>query len=158
MEDTTNTNLAWVSLGSNLGDRREWLEQALRALHAMPGIRVEAVSSVVETTAMGPEQPDYLNAVARVETRLSPMALLGVLHGLEDAAGRTRSERWGPRTLDLDLLLFADRVVDTPLLTIPHPGIAERRFVLTPLCELNPELRHPVLDRRVEELLEALSE
>jgi 2-amino-4-hydroxy-6-hydroxymethyldihydropteridine diphosphokinase len=158
MEDTTNTNLAWLGLGSNLGDRREWLEQALRTLHAMPGIRVEAVSSVVETKAIGPEQPDYLNAVARVETRLSPMALLGVLHGLEDAAGRTREERWGPRTLDLDLLLFADRVVDTPLLTIPHPRIAERLFVLMPLCELNPELRHPILDRRVEELLEALSE
>ena len=160
MEDTTNTTTrdAWIGLGSNLGGRREHLERAVCALDAAPGLRVDAVSSVYETAAIGPEQPDYLNAVARVETVLSPMALLGVLHGLEDAAGRTRGQRWGPRTLDLDLLLFGDLVIETPMLSLPHPRLAERHFVLVPLCELNPELRHPVLDRRVGELLEALSE
>jgi len=98
----------------------------------------------------------YLNAVARLSTTLSPFALLGVLHGIEDSSGRVREERWGPRTLDLDLLLFGEEVIHTPTLTVPHPRMSERNFVLVPLNELNPEARHPVLDQSIAELLEAL--
>jgi 2-amino-4-hydroxy-6-hydroxymethyldihydropteridine diphosphokinase len=156
MEDATITNHAWIGLGSNLGDRREHLMNAVRALREIPGLHVEAISSVYETAAVGPPQPMYLNAVIRMSTSLSPFALLGVLHGIEDAAGRVREERWGPRTLDLDLLLVDDLVITTPNLTLPHPRLAERNFVLVPLNELNPEAKHPVLDRSVAELLEAL--
>ncbi len=157
MEDATITNCAWIGLGSNQGNRREHLTGAVRALREMGGIRVEAISSVYETTPVGPPQPMYLNAVMRVSTNLSPFALLGVLHGIEDASGRVRQERWGPRTLDLDLLMVDDLVIETPILTLPHPRLAERDFVLVPLNELNPEAKHPVLDQSVAELLEALT-
>lgn len=156
MEDATITKHAWIGLGSNLGDREEHLMGAVRALRETSGIHVEAISSVFETPAVGPPQPMYLNAVVRVRTSLPPFALLGLLHGIEDAAGRLRDEPWGPRTLDLDLLLMEDLVIETPTLTLPHPRLAERNFVLVPLSELNPEAKHPVLDQTVAELLEAL--
>jgi 2-amino-4-hydroxy-6-hydroxymethyldihydropteridine diphosphokinase len=107
---------------------------------------------------MGPPQPSYLNGVARVATELAPMTLLAILRQLELAAGRVRVERWGPRTLDLDLLFIEGLILDTPELTLPHPGIPERRFVLEPLCELDPHFVHPVLDRPLSDLLEALPE
>lgn len=106
---------------------------------------------------MGPAQPAYLNAAVRISTTLSPRALLAVLNQLEDAAGRKRTVRWGPRTLDLDLLFYEGVVLESSALTLPHPGIASRRFVLEPLCELDPDLVHPLLDRSLSDLLEALT-
>jgi len=107
---------------------------------------------------MGPPQPSFLNGVVRIATALAPRELLDVLRALEAAAGRARSAHWGPRTLDLDLLLMEELVLTSPDLTVPHPGLASRRFVLAPLCELDPTHVHPVLDRPLSDLLEALPE
>ncbi|MFO0744070.1 MAG: 2-amino-4-hydroxy-6-hydroxymethyldihydropteridine diphosphokinase [Myxococcota bacterium] len=136
---------AWIALGANLGDRRATLERALRWLGALPGTALEAASRFHATAAVGPPQPDYLNAVARVRTALSPSRLLAALQSMEAAAGRVRRERWGARTLDLDLLLHGARIMVGPRLTLPHPHMAERAFVLVPLAELDPDLVHPRL-------------
>ena len=125
-------------------------------MRATPNLEVEAVSRVRETPPMGPPQPAYLNAVVRIRTTLAPLELLEMTQGFERAAGRVKGERWGPRPLDLDILLLEDLQYHSPTLTIPHPGIASRRFVLEPLCDLNPAFRHPVLDRPLSDLLEAL--
>jgi 2-amino-4-hydroxy-6-hydroxymethyldihydropteridine diphosphokinase len=149
---------AYIGLGGNLGDRALLLGQAVRALAVMPGVEVRACSSLYETAAVGPPQPDYLNAVLVVQTALEPGALLESLRALERAAGRERRERWGPRTLDADLLLYGERVVEEPGLTVPHPELHRRRFVLEPLAEVAPWAVHPVLARTVEELLRQLPE
>jgi len=141
--------IAYVGLGSNLGDRRALIAGALDRL------RPRRVSSIVETEPWGvTDQPRFLNAVAEIETELAPGALLDRLLDLERDLGRVRAERWGPRTLDLDLLLYGDRQVSTPSLTLPHPRLHERRFVLEGLAELCPDLRVPGLDRTVRDLLE----
>jgi 2-amino-4-hydroxy-6-hydroxymethyldihydropteridine diphosphokinase len=128
-------------LGSNLGDRRAHLDAAFTALAALPGSRLLAVSTIYETAPLGPPgQQDYLNAVARLETTLAPLALLDALLAIEQSRGRVRGERWGPRTLDLDLLLHGDAVVRDPRLVLPHPAMLGRAFVLTPLHDLAPEL------------------
>ena len=134
----------FVALGSNLGDRRRHLRDAVAGL---PG--VVAVSGVYQTDPVGGpgDQPPYLNAVVELDTDLSPRALLGVCRRLEEAAGRLRDVRWGPRTLDVDVLLVGDLVVDDPDLTVPHPRMGERAFVLVPLHDLAPEL---VGDRPVD--------
>lgn len=149
---------AWIGLGSNLGDRRATLERAVRWLDTMAGVEVEAHSSWYETPPMGPPQPGFLNGVVRISTGLAPLALLEVLRTLEAAGGRVRSGHWAPRTLDLDLLLMDDLVMACPDLTVPHPGLSSRGFVLVPLCELDPAQVHPVLDRPLSDLLEALPE
>ncbi|MBA2337419.1 MAG: uracil phosphoribosyltransferase [Acidimicrobiia bacterium] len=136
------TVTAAVGLGSNLSDRRHHLAAAIAALAENVG-RVAAVSSVYETAPVGgPEQGDYLNAVALVETDLDPELVLEALLGIERLMGRERRERWGPRIIDLDLLLYGDRAVDRSGLTVPHPRMAQRHFVLAPLAEVWP---HPVL-------------
>ena len=130
---------AYVGLGSNLGDREATIRAAVAAL---PG--VVAVSTLRETDPVGKtDQPRFLNGVAAVETELSARALLDVLLSVERGLGRERRERWGPRTIDLDLLLYGDDTVDEPGLTIPHPSLHERRFALEPLAELDPELVVP---------------
>ena len=136
---------AFVGLGANLGDPRAQLEAAVAALGALPGVTLVAVSSVYESDPVGPvqDQPAFLNAVAEVATTLGPAQLLAALHGIEQALGRVRSVRFGPRTCDLDLLLYGDVVSDDPALTLPHPRLAERRFVLDPLAELAPGLVLP---------------
>jgi 2-amino-4-hydroxy-6-hydroxymethyldihydropteridine diphosphokinase len=145
--------LAYVGLGSNLGDRRALIASALERL------RPRRVSAVVETEPWGVAgQPRFLNAVAELETDLAPGALLDRLLDLERDLGRVRAERWGPRTMDLDLLLYGDRRVDTPSLTLPHPRLHERRFVLEGLAELCPDLRVPGLDRTVRDLLDHCGE
>lgn len=134
----------FVGLGSNLGDRADHLRCALRRLAAEPGLRLRAVSAVRETDPLGgPPQPRYLNAVARFETSLPPRAVLARLQRLEREQGRRRSVRNGPRTLDLDLLLYGELRRDDPELTLPHPRLEARRFVLEPLAEIAPELRLP---------------
>ncbi len=150
--------VAYVGLGSNLGDRRATLEGAVAELDSAKGVRVLRVSSIHETDPVGgPPQPRYLNAVAEVETELGPRALLETLLGVEARFGRERRERWGPRTLDLDLLLHGTRTVEEPGLVVPHPRMHERAFVLAPLCELVPEGRHPVSRRTWSDLLAALT-
>ncbi len=145
---------AYLALGSNLGDREAHLAAALAGLRATPGLAVTAVSSVYETDPVGPPpQGPYLNAAARVRTSLTPRALLARLLEIEAGRGRLRrGVRAAPRTLDLDLLLYGDRCVEAPELTVPHPRLCERAFVLEPLCDLAPQLRHPTLGTTIEEL------
>jgi len=149
---------AYVAVGSNLGDRWGRLAQAARALRSAPGVAVLRASRVWDTAPIGPPQPRYLNAVLEIETTRTPASLLALLREVEAAAGRTRDVHWGARTLDLDLLLFGDLVVREPGLTLPHPGLAGRRFVLAPLAELRPELPVPGADASVGRLLEEAPE
>lgn len=149
---------AYIGLGSNLGDPLAQLRSAVKALEQLPGSRLTAVSRFYRSSPMGPgDQPDYLNAVAMLDTTLEPLALLDALQAIEQQQGRVRSgERWGPRTLDLDLLLYGAEEIDHPRLRVPHPGIRERNFVLVPLAELAPELRFPDGDSLREALDRAL--
>lgn len=130
---------AWIGLGSNLDGPRQHVERALEELDTLPLTRRLAASRLYVSAPQGPaDQPDYVNAVAHLTTRLSPLALLDQLQALEQRHGRVRGRRWGPRTLDLDLLLFDDRHLALPRLTLPHPHMMQRAFVLVPLAELAP--------------------
>jgi 2-amino-4-hydroxy-6-hydroxymethyldihydropteridine diphosphokinase len=130
---------AYLALGSNLGDRLEMLQRAVELLDGRPGIDVVRSSRVYETDPVGPPQPAYLNAVVEVRTDLEPHELLKDTQAVEDELGRVRTERWGPRTIDVDVLTFDERTVDDPGLVIPHPRMHERGFVLVPLGELDPD-------------------
>ena len=134
---------AFLALGSNLGDRLANLRAAVDALNATPGIRVMRSSRVYETDPVGPPQPAYLNAVIDVRTRLDPHALLDRVLAVERELGRVRGERWGPRTIDVDVLTYDGIEIDDPTLTIPHPRMYERGFVLIPLLELDPDPQLP---------------
>ena len=132
---------AYLGLGANLGDRLAYLQDAIDALFDEPGIDLVAVSPVYETVPVGgPPQPGYLNAVVALDTMATPRELLGVAQRLEVGAGRVRLERWGPRTLDVDVLLVGDELVDDEDLVVPHPRMAERAFVLAPLADLDARL------------------
>jgi len=135
---------AFVGIGSNLGDREDNLRLAVELLSAEDGVDVTAVSEIRETEPVGPvEQGPFLNGAVRIETELGPRELLERLLAVEQRLGRVREERWGPRTIDLDLLLYGDEAVDEPGLTVPHPRLHERRFVLEPLADLAPSLEIP---------------
>jgi 2-amino-4-hydroxy-6-hydroxymethyldihydropteridine diphosphokinase len=151
-------SLACIALGSNLGDRQGALEGAIAALSGTRGVVVRRVSSFHETEPVGgpPGQGPFLNAAALLKTILDPFSLLHVLQAIEDQFGRTRTVRWGERTLDLDLLLFDDQIVTTAELAIPHPRMATRRFVLEPLAEIAPDAVDPVSRRTIAALLAAL--
>ena len=136
---------AWIGLGANLGDRLATLRTALSAMGALPGTRVQGVSSLYGSAPVDAGGPDYLNAVAQVQTTLAPHALLAQLQAIEQAAGRERPYRNAPRTLDLDVLLHGDAMLASTTLTLPHPRMHERAFVLLPLLELAPELHIPGL-------------
>ena len=148
---------AYVGVGANLGDRRHAIERALELLGGRDGVEVVAVSTLRETDPVGfTDQPRFLNGAVAVETELEPRELLDVLLGVERELGRTRDgPRYGPRTIDLDLLVFGDRLVTEPGLTVPHPRLAERTFALEPLAELDPELEIPGRGG-VEDLLRGL--
>ncbi len=149
---------AFVGLGSNLGDRAAQIEGAIAALGRAAGVTVRQVSSLHETEPVGgpPGQGMFLNAVALVETKLEPIELLRVLQQIEAQFGRERTVRWGERTLDLDLLLFEDRILETPELSLPHPRMRGRRFVLEPLVEVAPTAVDPETRRPFAEILAEL--
>lgn len=135
---------AFVGLGANLGQPAVQLQAALRAIEALPFTKVWKISSFYRSAAIGPAgQPDYCNAVAQLETMLEPLPLLDALQAIETAAGRVRGERWAARVLDLDLLLHGDTVCNSERLTLPHPELAQRAFVLVPLAEIAPDLAIP---------------
>ena len=133
--------LAYIGIGSNLGDKVEYIKQALSELEASEGIRLLRVAAFYETAPWGNTNQDwYLNTVAEIHCQLPPKRLLEVCLAIENRLGRMREVRWGPRTLDLDILLYGQENIDLPELQVPHPRLAERAFVLVPLAELRPDL------------------
>ncbi len=152
-----DAHTAYIGLGSNLGQRQRILRRALEALDGREGIEVRRVSTFIETEPVGgPPQGPYINAAAELRTTLSPRALLDVLLDVEDELGRVRTVHWGPRKLDLDLLLYEDQIIDEPRLQVPHRHMHKRQFVLEPLGEIAPDAVHPVLGKSVRELQEEL--
>lgn len=152
-------HLATVSLGSNLGDRLAYLDGAVRSLLEDRRNRLRRISSVYETEPYGvKDQEWFFNRVIQVETSLGVRAFFRNLQKIESSYHRVRARKWGPRTLDLDLLFFDDLILDEPDLRLPHPGVPQRRFVLEPLCEIDPGLIHPLLGRTMQDLLADLQD
>lgn len=148
---------AYIGIGSNLGNREENCERAIRLL-IEHGITVTKRSSMIETEPWGVrEQPKFINMAVEIGTELDPEGLLHILKKIEEEIGRLPTSRWGPRIIDLDILLYDDLIIETPDLVIPHPGMSERVFVLKPLAEIAPEKVHPVLKKSIKSLLMELS-
>ncbi|GJM24768.1 MAG: 2-amino-4-hydroxy-6-hydroxymethyldihydropteridine diphosphokinase [Phycisphaerae bacterium] len=146
---------AYLGLGTNLGDRKENLKAAVRLLTDCDEVELCGAASIYETSPVGgpPGQSDYLNTVIAVDSRLDVRTLLNHILSVERSMGRVRNEVNGPRNIDIDLLLSGGDVIDTPSLSVPHPRMHVRRFVLEPLAELAPDLRHPLIDKTIQELL-----
>ncbi|MGH7255970.1 MAG: 2-amino-4-hydroxy-6-hydroxymethyldihydropteridine diphosphokinase [Nitrospirales bacterium] len=153
---------AYIGFGSNLGNRLDFCDRAVTLLSLLPHSEVTGVSSLYETEPVpdpgdpGPEW--FLNGIVRLETDITPRSLLAVCQEVERALGRDEACRHGPRTMDLDILLYGDRIIQDPDFHLPHPRLHRRRFALVPLAELAPELRHPVLQRTVQDLLDTLAD
>jgi 2-amino-4-hydroxy-6-hydroxymethyldihydropteridine diphosphokinase len=151
MHTTPATVLVYIGLGSNLQNPSEQIHSARAAIAAVTGIEEQGFSSLYHSAPMGPQdQPDYVNAVMAVTTELSPLELLRALQAIENSHGRVRAERWGARTLDLDILLYGEQVIELPDLTVPHIGMTERAFVLYPLYEIAPHTIIPNKGRLVD--------
>ncbi|OGB90127.1 2-amino-4-hydroxy-6-hydroxymethyldihydropteridine diphosphokinase [candidate division WOR-1 bacterium RIFCSPHIGHO2_01_FULL_53_15] len=145
----------YLGLGSNVGDREEYIEQVIFLLEKNPNIQVTKRSSNYETEAEGgADQPAFMNAAVAIITKLPPEKLLEVCQEIETALGRDRETEWGPRTMDIDILLFDDQIVSDDKLQVPHPLMHERMFVLKPLKEIAPHAIHPVLEKSIEDLFE----
>jgi 2-amino-4-hydroxy-6-hydroxymethyldihydropteridine diphosphokinase len=149
--------LCAIALGSNLGDSWQILNDALDALHNLPDLTVTACSSLYKTAPVGPPQPDYLNCCALVSTDLSATDLLQTLLHIEQDFGRVRRERWGPRHLDLDLILYGQETIATPSLQVPHPRFRDRAFVLVPLAEIAPDWQDPITQQSIQALCEGVN-
>ncbi|MCR9076795.1 MAG: 2-amino-4-hydroxy-6-hydroxymethyldihydropteridine diphosphokinase [bacterium] len=150
---------AYIALGSNLGDRESYIRGAIEAVGGLEGTDVVAQSSVIETDPVGPDgQGPYLNAVIHIQTTLAPRELLDELLRIEQDFGRERAEqqRWGPRTLDLDVLVYEDMIIEEQGLNVPHPRLHDRLFVLVPLAEIAPDLNIPMHEKTPRAMLRAL--
>lgn len=149
--------IVFISFGSNVGDRKKHIEDALEFLTKNPSIEITSVSSLYETEPVGYKDQDwFLNGVVKIETELSPQDLLTFVKTVESEVGRRKTFRWGPREIDLDILLYDQECIDTPDLVIPHPRMHEREFVLIPLTEIAPDVVHPVFQKRIARLLKDL--
>ena len=150
--------VAYIALGANLGDRQKSIGEALLKLEGAPGVNIGSVSTLIENPAVGgpPDSPAFLNAAAEVITSLDAPGLMKTLLQTERDMGRVRSQPWGPRIIDLDLLLFGDLVLNSNDLTVPHPRMAQRRFVLAPLAQIAPQAVHPLLKKTIARLLSEL--
>jgi 2-amino-4-hydroxy-6-hydroxymethyldihydropteridine diphosphokinase len=150
--------ITYLLLGSNLGNRKKYIASAISEIEAKLG-SVSQRSSLYQTASWGKHnQPDFLNQVIELKTSLKPKELLSGILSIETGLGRKRIEKWGSRTIDIDILLYEDQIVNEPELNIPHPYLALRRFCLMPLCEIAPELPHPLLKKSIQELLLELSD
>lgn len=157
VETTRGWHTAYVAFGSNLGDKKKFLDDGIQGLRDTPSCEVEAVSEYLVTEPYGDvEQDEFLNGVLKLRTLLTPEELLDRLHELEAAANRERIIHWGPRTLDLDILFYDNEIIDTPDLHIPHIDMENRDFVLKPMDEIAPYYRHPVLNKTIHQLLDEL--
>lgn len=150
---------AYLGIGSNMGDSRAIIEDAFDKLREYPGIRVNKISTLITTKPYGNvEQNDFLNGVISIETRLNPYELLDVANKLETEANRVRDVHWGPRTLDVDILLYDEEIIHNEKLIVPHIDMHNRKFVLEPMCEIAPYVYHPVLHKTMGQLLEELNQ
>ncbi|EIQ82047.1 UNVERIFIED_CONTAM: 2-amino-4-hydroxy-6-hydroxymethyldihydropteridine diphosphokinase [Streptococcus canis] len=151
--------IVYLSLGTNMGDRKAYLQKAIQALASLPQTRLLAQSSIYETAAWGKtDQADFLNMACQLDTRLSATDFLKETQAIEQALGRVRHEKWGPRTIDIDILLFGNESYKTKELTVPHPYMTERAFVLIPLLELQPDLKLPPNQKSLRDCLSALDQ
>ena len=143
----------YLGLGSNLGNKQNYITKAIKFISKLENVEITKTSSRLETAPYGKtDQPDFINCVIELETNLLPETLLKKCLDIENQLGRIRSEKWGPRTIDIDLLFYEDKIINTELLVLPHPELHKREFVLTSLNELCPDLVHPILNRKIKDI------
>ena len=143
----------YLGLGSNLGDKHEYITKAINSISKLKNIELKKISSMITTKPYGKtDQPDFLNCVIEINTALLPEELLKKCLDIENQLGRIRNEKWGPRTIDIDLLFYENKIINTELLVLPHPKLHKREFVLTSLNELCPDLVHPILNKKIKDI------